>query len=278
VVPARAQASVEITTAQRTISSVPPLRADASARAVAAQGGFSVGLQAACTQGLYAAADGTPCRACPTGGVCAGGLVLLCASCATAQEPKPAPPTAPVLTETEVWQLRALEAERRALDQAHAVKAHELGRPRGRGERVGRRGGGGGDTYSAAGGRAEHDARAAARAQRDPRDARPRARVGVHCASARGRKAKRRGGRDELLARARGERAAIALARARGAGGIVHGRVRRVHRVRGDAKARWWLWGALLAATALVGGLLTFRDALYDGGAHGVPGPHGQRR
>ena len=39
----------------------------------------------------------------------------------------------------------------------------------------------------------------------------------------------------------------------------------------GETKARWWLWGALLAATALVGGLLTFRDALYDGGAHGVP-------
>ena len=42
-------------------------------------------------------------------------------------------------------------------------------------------------------------------------------------------------------------------------------------RVRGEARARWWLWGALLAATALAGGLLTFRDALYDGGAHGVP-------
>lgn len=42
-------------------------------------------------------------------------------------------------------------------------------------------------------------------------------------------------------------------------------------RVRSEAKSRWWLWAALLFAAALLGGLLTFRDALYDGGAHGVP-------
>jgi hypothetical protein len=38
-----------------------------------------------------------------------------------------------------------------------------------------------------------------------------------------------------------------------------------------EMKQNWWLWGSVVFAILLVGGLLLFRNQLYDSATHGLP-------
>ena len=38
-----------------------------------------------------------------------------------------------------------------------------------------------------------------------------------------------------------------------------------------ELRQNWWLWGSVIFAVLLVGGLLLFRNQLYDSATHGLP-------
>ena len=38
-----------------------------------------------------------------------------------------------------------------------------------------------------------------------------------------------------------------------------------------ELRQNWWLWGSVVFAILLVGGLLLFRNQLYDSATHGLP-------
>lgn len=38
-----------------------------------------------------------------------------------------------------------------------------------------------------------------------------------------------------------------------------------------ELRQNWWLWGSVIFAILLVGGLLLFRNQLYDSATHGLP-------
>ena len=38
-----------------------------------------------------------------------------------------------------------------------------------------------------------------------------------------------------------------------------------------ELRQNWWLWGSVVFAILLVGGLLLFRNQLYDSASHGLP-------
>ena len=38
-----------------------------------------------------------------------------------------------------------------------------------------------------------------------------------------------------------------------------------------ELRQHWWLWGSVVFAILLVGGLLLFRNQLYDSASHGLP-------
>lgn len=42
-------------------------------------------------------------------------------------------------------------------------------------------------------------------------------------------------------------------------------------RVYKELKQNWWLWGSVIFAILLVGGLVLFRNQLYDTASHGLP-------
>lgn len=42
-------------------------------------------------------------------------------------------------------------------------------------------------------------------------------------------------------------------------------------RVWKELKQNWWLWGSVIFAILLVGGLVVFRNQLYDTASHGLP-------
>lgn len=45
----------------------------------------------------------------------------------------------------------------------------------------------------------------------------------------------------------------------------------RPHFLIAQLRSNWWLWSTMAFAFFLIGGLIVFRNSLYDTGAHGLP-------
>jgi len=56
-----------------------------------------------------------------------------------------------------------------------------------------------------------------------------------------------------------------------GGGGGGGGQGARPHALLAHMRRSWWLWSTAAFAVCLIGGLLVFRNSLYDSGAHGLP-------